>query len=93
MESDYHSPVNIGNPGEFTILEFAKTILELTESKSNIVFSALPKRPGAAPPDITRARAVLGWEPQVSLRDGLEMMLDQSSRAALVGAGGHSAFH
>jgi dTDP-glucose 4,6-dehydratase len=93
-ESDEHLPVNIGNPAEFTILELARTIIELTESKSDIVFSSLPKDdPVQRRPDITRARAVLGWEPQVSLRDGLEMMLDQSSRAALVGAGGHSAFH
>lgn len=66
-------PINLGNPGEFTILELAETILRLTHSHSTIVYRPLPTDdPVQRQPDITRARAVLGWQPQVNLEDGLK---------------------
>ena len=65
-------PVNIGNPGEFSVLQLAEMVIELTGSKSSIVFEDLPvDDPKQRKPDITRAREQLGWEPRVSLRDGL----------------------
>ena len=86
-ESGYHQPVNIGNPDEFTLLELAKTVIEVTGSKSEIVFEALPTDdPQVRQPDITLARKILGWEPQVSLREGLRRTLDQAGPDALVGA-------
>ena len=75
--SDEHMPVNIGNPDEFTILECAQTVLEVTGSKSELVFEALPQDdPTRRCPDITRARTLLGWEPKVNLREGLSRSLD-----------------
>jgi dTDP-glucose 4,6-dehydratase len=76
-ESDVHDPVNIGNPNEMTLLEMAQTVLELTESRSEIVFEALPvDDPQVRQPDITRARDLLGWEPQVGLREGLTKTIE-----------------
>jgi UDP-glucuronate decarboxylase len=72
-EAGYTGPVNLGNPGEFTMLELANTILELTGSRSRLAFHPLPADdPRQRQPDITRARAKLGWEPAVPLREGLE---------------------
>jgi UDP-glucuronate decarboxylase len=66
-------PVNLGNPGEFTMIELAETILELTGSRSALVYEALPQDdPKQRQPDIGLARASLGWEPRVALRDGLK---------------------
>jgi len=65
-------PINIGNPGEFTIKELAETILELTGSKSELIFKPLPQDdPKQRQPDITRAQQILGWEPTIKLREGL----------------------
>jgi dTDP-glucose 4,6-dehydratase len=76
-ESGVHEPVNIGNPNELSLLEMAELVVELTESRSEIVFEALPiDDPQVRQPDITRARQLLGWEPQVSLREGLRMTID-----------------
>jgi dTDP-glucose 4,6-dehydratase len=87
-ESGYHNPVNIGNPNEFTLLELAKTVIEVSGSKSEIVYEALPiDDPQVRQPDITLAREILGWEPTVSLREGLERTIEQSGRDALVGGG------
>ncbi len=73
MMSDGAEPVNIGNPREMTMLEFAREIIALTGSRSRVVFRPLPQDdPRQRQPDISRARARLGWEPVVSLRDGLE---------------------
>ena len=73
LDSDYVGPVNIGNPDEFTVLELAQAVLDLTGSKSDIVFEALPTDdPTQRCPDISLAAAVLGWKPEVALRDGLE---------------------
>jgi len=70
--SDYHAPVNIGNPREMTILEFAQAILEITGSQSGIIRKALPvDDPKTRQPDISRARKVLGWEPKVDFERGI----------------------
>lgn len=75
--SDEHLPVNIGNPDEYTILECAKEILAVTGSRSEIVQKPLPPDdPARRRPDITRARTLLGWEPKVSLREGLSRSLE-----------------
>ena len=72
MESDTHDPVNIGNPHEVTIEQIARTIISLVGSTSRIVYRPLPQDdPKQRQPDITRARTLLGWQPQVDLEDGL----------------------
>jgi dTDP-glucose 4,6-dehydratase len=87
-ESDVHVPVNVGNPEELTLIELAETVIEVTESKSEIVFEALPvDDPQIRQPDITRAKQLLGWEPQISLRDGLRMTIERSGAEKLVDAG------
>jgi dTDP-glucose 4,6-dehydratase len=74
--SGEHLPVNIGNPSEFTILELAQTVIQVTSSKSEIVYEALPiDDPQVRQPDISRAREVLGWEPEIPLEEGLRRML------------------
>jgi len=76
-QSDEVEPVNIGNPQEITILEFAREIIELTGSNSNVVFKDLPKDdPQVRQPDITKARRVLDWEPRVDRRKGLRKTLE-----------------
>ncbi|MBV9196779.1 MAG: SDR family oxidoreductase [Solirubrobacterales bacterium] len=85
-ESGYHNPVNVGNPDEFTLLELAETVIEVTRSKSEIVYEALPTDdPQVRQPDITLAREILGWEPRVTLRDGLTRTIEESGAEALVG--------
>ena len=77
--SDFHEPVNIGNTHEVSILEFAQTVNELTGSSGGIAYKAdhrIKGDPQTRRPDIARARAVLGWEPRVSLRDGLTRTID-----------------
>src|SRR4051812_34907271 len=70
-------PVNVGNPVEFTVLELAKMVLEMTGSSSVIDYRELPQDdPKVRRPDITRARTLLGWEPKVALRDGLRKTID-----------------
>jgi dTDP-glucose 4,6-dehydratase len=79
MESGVHEPVNIGNPNELTLLEMAKTVIELTESRSEIVFEALPvDDPKVRQPDISRAQDLLGWEPEVELREGLTKTIEHA---------------
>src|SRR4051794_37720932 len=74
--SDEHLPVNIGNPGEFTLLELAQKVLEVTGAPSEIVFEALPTDdPQQRQPDITKAKQVLGWEPTIGLEDGLRRLV------------------
>ena len=76
-ESDVHEPVNIGNPNEMSLLEMARLIIELTESRSEVVYEALPvDDPQVRQPDITRARALLEWEPEVDVREGLRRTID-----------------
>jgi len=85
IRSDEHSPVNIGNPEEYTILQLAEAVLEAMGSPSEIVYEALPQDdPTVRQPDITRARAILGWEPTIGLADGLAKTLQ---------AGGGSRAH
>jgi dTDP-glucose 4,6-dehydratase len=75
-ESDEHEPVNLGNPGEFTIRELAETVIRVSGSSSTIVYEALPvDDPQVRQPDISRARDVLGWEPEIDLEGGLRRML------------------
>ncbi|HQH71797.1 MAG TPA: SDR family oxidoreductase [bacterium] len=73
LESDERMPVNIGNPAEMTVAELSRVVLELTGSSSPVVYRELPEDdPKVRQPDITQAREKLGWEPKVSLREGLE---------------------
>jgi dTDP-glucose 4,6-dehydratase len=77
LGSDCHEPVNLGNPSEVSILDFAKEILTLTGGRTSIEFKTLPvDDPKVRCPDITRARTILGWEPQVSRQDGLRRTLN-----------------
>ena len=86
-ESDVHTPVNIGNPNEFTLLELAKAVIEVTESRSEIVYEPLPvDDPQQRRPDISRARDLLGWEPKVELREGLRRTIEQAGVERLAGA-------
>jgi len=74
--SDEHMPVNIGNPVEFTVLECAQEVLTVTGSKSELRFEALPEDdPTRRRPDISKAKALLGWEPKITLREGLKRSL------------------
>jgi len=83
-ESEEHLPVNLGNPNEFSILELAQTVIRVTSSKSEIVYEALPvDDPQVRQPDITRARQVLGWQPEIELEEGLRRMLPSLGREPL----------
>jgi dTDP-glucose 4,6-dehydratase len=82
--SGEHLPVNIGNPAEYTLLELAQKVLEATGSNSEIVYEALPvDDPKVRQPDITRARQLLNWEPQISLEEGLRRLLQANPRESL----------
>ena len=75
-KSDEHLPVNIGNPNEFTMLECARKVLEVTGSKSQLRHQPLPEDdPKQRRPDITKARTLLGWEPKIDLESGLRLSL------------------
>ena len=77
LNSDTNDPVNVGNPHEMTILQFAELIIEMTGGSSTIVHESLPvDDPKIRQPDISRAKSILGWEPQVSVRNGLEKTID-----------------
>lgn len=85
-ESGVHDPVNVGNPDEFTLLELAKTVIEVTGSPSEIVHQPLPTDdPKQRRPDITRAKELLGWAPSVALREGLERTIATAGRNGLLG--------
>ena len=79
LDSDYNLPVNVGNPGEFTMRELAELVVDLTGSKSEIITVELPPEREGDPlqrkPDITVAKNLLGWEPTISLREGLKRMI------------------
>ena len=86
-ESGYHDPVNIGNPDEYTLLQLAQIVIEVTGSSSEIVFEALPTDdPQVRQPDITLAREILGWEPTIDLPEGLRRTVQRAGRDTLVGA-------
>jgi len=77
MGSSVSDPVNIGNPHEMTLLDLAKRIIRLADSRSEIVFQPLPEDdPKVRQPDITRARTLLGWEPRVDIDEGLALTLE-----------------
>ncbi|HWI32244.1 MAG TPA: GDP-mannose 4,6-dehydratase, partial [Microbacterium sp.] len=74
---DVTGPINVGNPGEFTMLDLAEAVLQITESSSTIEYRDLPQDdPKQRQPDITRARNELGWEPTVALAAGLQTTVD-----------------
>ena len=76
-KSDEHLPVNVGNPNEFTMLECANVVLDVTGSSSNIIYKPLPEDdPKQRKPDITKAKKLLGWEPKINLQEGLKLSLD-----------------
>ncbi|GEP92470.1 dTDP-glucose 4,6-dehydratase [Chitinophaga terrae (ex Kim and Jung 2007)] len=82
--SDYHLPVNIGNPQEITLNQFAEEIIALTGTKQKIVYHPLPKDdPKQRQPDITKARTLLGWEPKVSRQEGLKITYEYFKKALL----------
>ncbi len=77
----FDAPINLGNPNEFTMLDLAKLVLEITDSSSEINFLALPQDdPQQRRPDITRAQELLNWQPQIELREGLEKTISYFSR-------------
>jgi dTDP-glucose 4,6-dehydratase len=87
-ESGHGGPMNIGNPNEFTLLQLAETVIEVTDSLSEIVYEALPTDdPQVRQPDITLARELLDWEPEIELREGLRRTVDQAGTETLIGAG------
>ena len=80
--TDVHDPVNIGNPNEMSLLEMAELVVELTDSRSEVVFEPLPEDdPQVRQPDITRAKQLLGWEPEVGLREGLVETVEQYAKS------------
>jgi dTDP-glucose 4,6-dehydratase len=84
-ESSEHLPVNLGNPKEFTMNELAEVVIRVTGSKSDIVHEALPiDDPQVRQPDITRARQLLGWAPEIELEEGLQRMLGSAGREPVV---------
>jgi dTDP-glucose 4,6-dehydratase len=86
-ESDIHHPVNIGNPNEFTLLELAEAVIEVAGSRSQIIHEPLPTDdPQVRRPDISLARELLGWSPEVELREGLRRTIEDAGVEALVGA-------
>ena len=88
-ESGHHHPVNIGNPNEFTLQELAETVVEVTGSRSEIVYEPLPTDdPQVRQPDITLARQLLGWQPEVELREGLRRTIEDAGVETLTGASG-----
>ena len=77
LATEYHLPVNIGNPNEMTVLEFAEKIIQLTGSKSKIVYQPLPEDdPQVRQPDISKAKRILNWQPKVQLEEGLAKTID-----------------
>ena len=89
--SEHHGPVNIGNPAEMTVKQFAERILEITGASSGIVYKNLPiDDPKVRRPDITRARTLLGWEPKVDLEKGIRKTVDYFRSSMLMRPAGNS---
>ena len=75
--ADVSGPINIGNPGEFTIKELAELTIELTDSRSKIIYHPLPSDdPKQRRPDITKAKEILSWQPTIPLREGLQKTIN-----------------
>ncbi len=88
FHSDCVDPVNIGNPAELTVLQLADLVLELTGSSSTLEFGPLPEGdPKVRQPDIALARQVLGWQPEIDLREGLRKTIDYFGLRLKAGAG------
>jgi nucleoside-diphosphate-sugar epimerase len=86
LESDWIGPMNIGNPEEYTVLEVARLVLDVTGAESEIVFEPLPETdPERRCPDISLARRELGWEPRIGLREGIERTLEWYRRHGSAG--------
>ena len=84
MESGYHEPVNIGNPNEMTVKQFALEVIRLAGSASSLTYRDLPvDDPKLRKPDITTAGRVINWKPEVSLEDGLEQTIEYFRRTVL----------
>jgi dTDP-glucose 4,6-dehydratase len=93
MMSRGNDPVNIGNPAEMTVLEFARAIIRLTGSRSKIVFKPLPEDdPRQRRPDISRAKELLGWAPRVALEEGIVKTIDYFQGRMEDGGGGCGNF-
>jgi len=87
-ESGLHDPVNVGNPDEYTLLQLAEAVIEVTGSRSEVIYEALPADdPQVRQPDTTRAQQLLGWAPEIGLRDGLERTIAVAGLPALIGGG------
>ncbi|MGH7450098.1 MAG: GDP-mannose 4,6-dehydratase, partial [bacterium] len=87
LVSDYHEPVNIGNPHEMTIKEMAEMVIKVTGSKSPIIYKPLPvDDPQIRQPDITRAKQLLDWQPRVNLEEGLTSTIAWFKQRAVAGA-------
>ncbi|MDD2999955.1 MAG: SDR family oxidoreductase [Candidatus Riflebacteria bacterium] len=81
MEQPDQNPINLGNPAEITIKQFAEKIIELTSSKAKLIYGPLPQDdPKRRQPDITRAKELLGWEPEVSLEEGLRKTIEWAKK-------------
>jgi dTDP-glucose 4,6-dehydratase len=89
FNADYSDPVNIGNPAEFTVAQLAELVVELTGSAAGVVYQPLPEDdPKVRQPDIGLARELLGWEPRIGLREGLERTIQYFSGIVKLGSGG-----
>jgi dTDP-glucose 4,6-dehydratase len=89
--SAFHEPVNIGNPGEFTVLQCAQLVLKVTASRSPIVFEPLPQDdPRQRRPDIARAKELLGWNPGIDLESGLNLSLEYFQQAVCLDQNMHA---
>lgn len=87
MKVDFHEPVNLGNPHEFTVLELAEKVIAMTKSKSQIAYLALPQDdPKRRRPDINRAKNLLNWQPKIELEQGLAKTLDYFQSLETIGA-------
>ena len=88
-ESEEHLPVNIGNPDEYTLLQLANSVIEVSGAESEVTFEPLPTDdPQVRQPNIDRAKRLLGWEPTMPLSEGLKKTIDQSGRDRLIGKTG-----
>ena len=77
MESEEHEPMNLGNPHELSMFELAEVVVKMTDTDSRIVFELLPEDdPKVRCPDITRAKSIIGWEPEIPLEEGLERTIE-----------------